>query len=262
MGLLSIDSCKSDLGKPENSTSILDFPPVSLSEVTQTLNSLLDMSGVDQETSVMMECLPKLEGRGRLSGGLFRMLGKVVQEHPKHSKQDQLETALELHYTQMLSGLTDMIRNAYQLDDRSPCDNLVKGKKRLPEGLEVLAIASLFGGTVSLSSKRIDIDLLHVGLCSVRRLQGNHNEFVLDEKLGREAILAIAQDEAFASDLFGKVLDFCLPAKGQAMEPPIAAELRNWCQQKKKATVKDFISKCFPTLPSDMPSWIERLPFQ
>ena len=260
MRLMSIESCKSDLGKESSTVTIQDFPSVSLAEIKQKVGLLLNMRGVNY--SYRKSSLWKLEGRGRLIGGFFGRLSAAVEDFPNVSKGDLLEQAIENHYTSVLEGLIKRVRGAFKLDDGEAQEILMSTttKKRLPEALELLAAASLFGGTVSLAAEKINKDMLHVGLCSVRTVPGRKNEFVLDEELGRQAILSIAQSGEFVTNLFTKSVVLCREAGGHAMEPLIVAELQHWCETNSEATVREFLST-FQALPVNMPTWIDKAPF-
>ena len=255
LSLARVDSCSSNVGKNVAIKVFQDFPPVTLPEMEAKLGSLLDMSDVDVEVSALAE----LEGRGRNFGGLFAVLAGIIEDNPQASKTDQFCAAVEKHFLASLVKIKERISNAYC----GSKDLLLKPKKHpLPKGLELLAIACMFGGTVSISNHVFEKDLLHTGLCSIRMLTGRDSEFVLDEELGRRAILEIAQQNAFATETFEKVSSFCGAAAGHAMEPLIVAELHNWCIQKKEklgrpVLVKDFLSDAIKKLPSDLPSWVE-----
>ena len=102
------------------------------------------------------------------------------------------------------------------------------------------------------SAGDFNIDLLLVGLCSARKLAGN-DTLVLDEGLGREAILELVQKHITTAKAFQTIACLCAPALGHAMEPLLVAELRAWSGRNKDATVKSFLSKLFTEIPNNMP---------
>lgn len=255
LSLARVDSCSSGIGKNRSIKVFQQFPPVPLQEMEAKLDSILDMSDVDVGASSLAE----LEGRGRNFGGLFAVLARVIQLNPQADKNDQFCAAVEEHFLASLERIKERISNAYYGEK----DLLLKpGKRLMPRGLELLAIASMFGGTVSISHHIFGKDLLHSGLCSIRKLTGKDDEFVLDEELARRAILDIAQENSFATKTFQEVSSFCAPATGHAMEPLIVAELRHWCIRKSKSLgrpvlVNDFLSAACKKLPSNLPSWVK-----
>eukprot|EP00978_Attheya_sp_CCMP212_P028158 scaffold96531_cov91-Attheya_sp.AAC.1 len=217
MSLGSAASCKSDLGKGDPGMVITDFPSISYAEIEQRLVEVLDLKDVELP---QIAGLWKLEGRGRLLGGLVRVLADTVKENPQNSKQDNLSETVKIHYNAMLRGLIIHIKAAFTL----PKDKLL-ANPGLPEGFQKLAIAALWGGTISLSSSNFDIDLLHIGLCSVQKLD-DENLYILDEELGRQAILDVAQEMGVVASRFQSVLHLCRQAGGHAIEPLLIAELR------------------------------------
>jgi hypothetical protein len=155
----------------------------------------------------------------------------------------------------MLLGLKSRIGTAFPLQE----DSFLK-KRALPASFQTLAIAALWGGTVSLSSSKFKTDLLHVGLCSVKKID-DENLYILDEELGRQAILDFAEKTYVVEEKFASVLRLCRPAAGHAMEPLLIAELRAWCKRNEDATVFQFISSLFSKLPTDLPVWINTAKF-
>lgn len=269
MSLVSIESCKSDIGKPQNTKIIQEFPQVSIVEITERMNSLLNM----EKVKVQQSSLLKLEGRGRLLGGFFRQLEIQIEEMPAESSKDVFSSAIQEHYNNCRDQIVSRIRSKCGMskqeeEEKEEGDKLLdrRGKKRLPESIEILATASLVGTPVSIRYKRIRVDLLNIGLCSVRMVNNQGDEFVLDEELGRDAILQVAHEEGYYSESLERVLRLCQsrPAVGAAMEPLIVAELRGWCENHPNSTVRDFLSAACEgeaALPHDLPSWIDKACF-
>ena len=139
-----------------------------------------------------------------------------------------------------------------------------RGKKRLPQSLEILATAGLVGQPVSIRYRKIKVDLLNIGLCSVRVLGNQGDEFVLDEALGRDAIVQVAHEEGYFSKSLDTAARLCQSksAVGYAMEPLIVAELCGWCVGQPNSTVREFLSAaCEAPLPENLPSWIDKACF-
>eukprot|EP00978_Attheya_sp_CCMP212_P045362 scaffold343392_cov47-Attheya_sp.AAC.2 len=249
LSLKSAESCTSDLGKAERSVVFTDFPSLCLAEIEEKLAALVDLDDVD----LCATNLWKLEGRGRLFGGLILTLAGCISTDNKTSS---LNGAIDQHYDSVLKGLINRIKDAFP----PQCDPLSK-KLTLPRSLEVLGIAALWGGAVALPSGSFDKDLLHVGLCNVEKSSLVGDAYVLSEELGKEAILAVAQDASVVGDSFARVLQLCATAAGHAMEPLIVAELAMWSQSNKGATVYDFIYMLFDDLPADLPIWVKTAPF-
>ena len=258
LSLLSIKSCKSDIGKPTETKTIDDFPSVSLGAIKEKLHAVLNMEQIDFKGAQMW----RLEGRGCLIGGFFSQLAAAVKTNPAATKTLVFNSAAERHHSSCQAQLVERIREAFSLDKDEENDKLITGKRRLPESLDVLATASMIGSPVSISSKRIKVDLLHIGLCSVRTVAGQVDEFVLDESLGREAVLAVAQKNEFMTNSFEKVVSLCRPAGGHAMEPLIVAELYAWSKCHPTATVLAFLfAACGGELPEGLPEWIKTAEF-
>jgi hypothetical protein len=258
LSLLSIKSCESDIGKATEAETIDDFPSVSLGAIKEKLHTVLNMEQIDFEQAQMW----RLEGRGRLLGGFFSQLAAAVKTNPAATKQVVFNTAVDQHYSRCRAQLVERIREAFSLDKDEGNDKLVTGKRSLPESLDLVATASMIRSPVSISSKRIKVDLLHIGLCSVRMVAGRGDEFVLDELLGREAVLAVAQKNEFMTNSFEKVTSLCRPAGGHAMEPLIVAELYDWSKRHPRATVLAFLSAaCGGKLPEGLPEWIKTAEF-
>ena len=249
-------SCRSDLGKPQQTHAMCDFPMVSLEEIPEKLNQALNLEGVSLEN---VPSLWMLVGRGRLFGGLFLKLAQVEEEHPSLSKEEVLDMAIKAHYQGLLQGLVKRIKESFP-DAQDP----LMLKEQLPASIAKLAIAALWGGTVSFAVGEFDEDLLNVGLCSVKKVDRG---FILDEELGKQAILKVAAaNDAFVT-AFENVACFCdgSSAPSSAMEPLLVGELFSWCsrEENKNATVKDFLDQMFTTdeLPPDLPDWIDTAPF-
>ena len=265
MDLGSIQSCRSDVGKSENTTVINDFPSVSLEEITDKLDAILNMEGTNYIQNPRLFC--KLEGRGRLLGGFFTHLAEYIQTSSSTSKQKIFQNAIETHYSKCLEQLAARIRQTFKLDEEETDILLVERrgeKRRLPEGLDIVATASMIGNPVSISHKKVKVDLLHVGLCSVRMVPGNEDEFVLDENLGRDAVLQVAQGEEFITTTFAKATELCKSSGGHAMEPLIVAELHDWSNRNPQKTVRDFLSAAcggHKFLPGELPNWIDEAHF-
>mmetsp|Transcript_5071 Transcript_5071/g.12834 ORF Transcript_5071/g.12834 Transcript_5071/m.12834 type:complete len:480 (-) Transcript_5071:1834-3273(-) len=258
ISLGSVKSVKSDIGKAQTVRVENLFPPVDLTEITQKLGTTLNMADVD----VAKTDLYKLEGRGRLFGGLFVVLRNIISQKPYRSKQYNFEEAITNHYDRCLSNLSVRIKESFGLEDQSPQKERVLAdspeKKKLPDELDLVATAGLLGIPVSL--KGIKIDLLRTGLCSVRdvSMDVDNAQFLLDEDLGREAVISIAQDDSFVTNNFDKATRLCRTNAGNTLEPLIVAELHAWSVRNKNGTVKDFISAAFAGgIPTDLPSWID-----
>jgi len=218
LSLVSIESCKSDIGKEDNTDIVRDFPQITLVESTPKIDALLNMKGVNNWHSLML----KLEGRGRLLGGFFAVLEKADKQWAAgESKIDVLSAAISEHYDRCRDHLVDRIRLGFPKMDEAG----LAGQKRLPEPVEMVATAALVGQTVSLTHKKVKLDLLNVGLCSVR-VVGNVNEFLLDEELGRDAIERVASSEGYYSESLETVKALCRSTRavGFAMEPLVVAE--------------------------------------
>jgi hypothetical protein len=87
-----------------------------------------------------------------------------------------------------------------------------------PRSLKVLGIAALWGGTVALDADSFNIDLLHVGLCSIEKSSVVGDSYVLSEELGRQAILEVAQEaKGFVGYCF---VDRCRILARQSSIPP------------------------------------------
>jgi len=256
LSLLSIKSCKSDIGKSAGTEIIDDFPSVSLVAVKEKLNAILNMEKISFEQSQIW----RLEGRGRLLGGFFARLAAAVKTNPDATKQAVFNDTVDQHYSSCREQLVERIWEAFKLGKDEENDKLVHGKRRLPESLDVVATASMIGSPVSISRKRIKVDLLHIGLCSVRAV-AKCDEFVLDEYLGREAVLAVAQKKEFMTHSFETMTKLCRPAGGHAMEPLVVSELYAWSERNPKATVLAFLSGVCGKLPEGLPQWIERAQF-
>ena len=258
LSLLSIKSCKSDIGKSTDTETIDEFPSVSFGAIKEKLHAILDIGEIDFERTQTW----RLEGRGRLLGGFFSQLAAAVNTNPDATKQDVFNIAVSRHYSSCLKQLEGRIHDAFRLGMDEEDDKLINGKRRLPESLDIMATASMIGSPVSISHKRIKVDLLHIGLCSVRMETGRDDEFVLDESLGREAILAVAQKNEFLTESFIKVTSLCRPAGGRAMEPLIVAELHAWSRCHPTATVQTFLSTaCGGQSPEGLPEWIKTAVF-
>jgi hypothetical protein len=258
LSLGSAKSCKSDLGKNCLTEMFDEFPSLSVEEIKDKLRAILDLTSVNLDE---VKFLWRLEGRGRLFGGLFQQLAKNLKINSSASKKETLQDAIIDHYNSMLKGLETRIEKKFTV----PQDPLLPQETPLHESFHRLAIFSLLGGTVSISAG-FDIDLLHVGLCSVRRVAGARDgvkeSFILDEELGRQAILNVAIRRRSILKSFAGVCDLCKPASDHAMEPLLVAELRDWSEKNPSATVKEFLSQLFDELPEDMPDWIENAIFE
>jgi hypothetical protein len=250
LSLRSAESCKSDLGKAESSVVFTDFSSLCLAEIEQKIVKLVNLDGVDLKSTSLW----KLEGRGRLFGGLILTLAGGCLSS---DKIDSLNAATEKHFDSVLQGLKKCIKDAYS----PPTDPLERNA--FPGSLEALGIAALWGGTVALDADRFDIDLLHVGLCSIEKSSVVGDSYVLSEELGRQAILEIAQDENLVGRGFSRVVRLCTLAAGHAMEPLLVAELAAWYSRHNSPTVKQFISALFDDddLPSNLPDWVNHASF-
>ncbi len=236
-------SCKIDLGKPDNAVVLTDFPSLCLAEIEQKLKKLVNLDDVD----LRLTSLWKLEGRGRLFGGLILTLAGCISTDQFASKSCLLNAAIEKHYKSVLQGLKSRITKALPLQS----DPLLT-QATFPRSLKVLGIAALWGGTVALDADRFNIDLLHVGLCSIEKSSVVGDSYVLSEELGRQAILEVAQEANVVGDAFSDVVGLCTPAAGLAMEPLLVAELAAWFKRHVNATVKAFISCLLDTFdPAD-----------
>jgi hypothetical protein len=250
LSLRSAESCKSDLGKAESSVVFTDFSSLCLAEIEQKIVKLVNLDGVDLKSTSLW----KLEGRGRLFGGLILTLAGGCLSS---DKIDSLNAATEKHFDSVLQGLKKCIKDAYS----PPTDPLERNA--FPGSLEVLGIAALWGGAVALDADRFDIDLLHVGLCSIEKSSVVGDSYVLSEELGRQAIRESAQDENLVGRGFSRVVRLCTPAAGHAMEPLLVAELAAWYSRHNSPTVKQFISALFDDddLPSNLPDWVNHASF-
>lgn len=227
------------MGKTQLCIDWTEFPHVSLNEIKARLEDWLNLDGVDLDK---VRELWKLEGRGRLLGGLIATLGATVNSGGRN-KKEVLESAITAHFQSMTTGLVDRLK--VSLREHTVEDPITR-KRNLPKGIELLAIASLLGGAVSLAEEDSNIDLIDDGICSLRKV-GNKNTYLLDEELGRQAILDLAHDNAFFCSKFEEICKLCKPAGGHAMEPLLAAELRYWCTQQKNPTVQTFLEALFST---------------
>ena len=92
---------------------------------------------------------------------------------------------------------TFLLSNNEEGEDEHRCDRLSK-RATLPESLQSLALAVPWGGHKCIGTDSIKIDLLNIGVCSVRvvELTGNSSEkvYTLDEELGKRAILEVARE--------------------------------------------------------------------
>ena len=103
LSLRSAESCSSDLGKAESSVVFTDFPSLCLAEIELKLTELVDLSDVNLcDTSLW-----KLEGRGRLFGGLILALAGCIS--PNKTKTNSFNEAIEKHYNSVLNGLISRI---------------------------------------------------------------------------------------------------------------------------------------------------------
>ena len=87
------------------------------------------------------------------------------------------------------------------------------------------------------------------------------DNFVVDEELGKGAVLDLALDNQCIAKNFRRVAQLCWSAARDVMEPLLVAEMRAWSLRNKGATVKPFLSQLFDSLPSTMPDWIEHSKF-
>mmetsp|Transcript_22578 Transcript_22578/g.49272 ORF Transcript_22578/g.49272 Transcript_22578/m.49272 type:complete len:823 (-) Transcript_22578:68-2536(-) len=256
LSLQSVASCKSDLGKRGQYVRFDDFPSVYLSEVTLKLANAVDLSEVELSK---VPHLWKLEGRGRLIGGLLGVLAETLRDPETSDKTFLLGAAIDRHYKRMKKRLIERIKAGLCKDgNRSP---LIKNPTpRFPESLESLAISCLLGGSISRLVSEFDVDLLHCGLCSLKEID-DQATYQLNEELGKEAILDLAQEQGRFAKNFSKVAQLCRPAGGHAMEPLLVVELRAWSQREDGATVMAFLSQLFDDLPDNMPSWMNHSKF-
>ena len=258
LSLHSVPSCESDLGKPADHLRLDNFPPVSLAEIKQRLSTLLAVSDDDLD---QVNSLWKLEGRGRLLGGLIGTLADLVfDEEAPPCKVNLLEAAVKRHYNAMKNQLMSRTMAVLQPEVRASPLRQPHDRRQFPECLESLAIAFLLGGTVSKLASGFNIDLLEKGLCSLKQMNdGDH--FVLDEEFGKDAIMDLALDNKCIADIFKKIAQLCRPCTSNAMEPLLVAEMRAWSLRNEDATVETFLSQLFDVLPNNMPDWIEHSKF-
>eukprot|EP00978_Attheya_sp_CCMP212_P012610 scaffold31531_cov35-Attheya_sp.AAC.3 len=262
LSLQSAESCKSDLGKPDGCLVLCNFPSLCLVEIEQKLVKLGNLNNVVLSNTILW----KLEGRGRLFGGLIPALAGCLSEQGKcaawcfngRDKCAALNDAIERHYQSVLQGLKSRIQDAYPSQSDALCRN-----STVPRGMETLAIAALWGGTVGLATKTFNVDLVNIGLCSIEQSGVGGDSYVLSEELGRQAILEVAQDFCVTEESFSRVLALNKLGAGHAMEPLLVAELAMWCRRNEDATVKDFISALFDDidLPSNLPLWVNNARF-
>lgn len=257
LSLHSVACCKSDLGKRGTYYKLDDFPSVSLGEVKLKLSEILNLDGVELSD---VEHLWKLEGRGRLVGGLLAQLAEEVAGETTPSKKVMLQQAIKKHYNKMRNDLKSRIKDQFVTTGKaSPL--MHNAVPTFPECLESLAISCLLGGTISKLVDGLNIDLLHGGLCSLKNID-DADTYVLDEELGKDALLDLAQDYCQVAKNFAKVALLCRPAAGHAMEPLLVAELRAWSSGNDGATVSSFLFQLFDgPLPPNMPTWIEHSKF-
>ena len=150
LSLPSSHSCVSDLGKQGGNASLFtEFEDVSLDSVEECLNKWLNVDDTD------FEKLPLylLEGRGRLVAGVIPKLVNVVNNR---SKQDSLGLAITSHYNNMKDGLVKRIGKALEVENTKDFHLLNK-----------LGVAALMGGTIMLDPKKLDVDLIDIGICSL-----------------------------------------------------------------------------------------------
>jgi len=166
--------------------------------------------------------------------------------------------AIENHCSGMLSSAVEKIKTSFKLDGRG--NDMLSTCAVLPPSLETLALASLWGGYIGIGKNSINIDLLDIGLCSIRAEGAESRKvvYVLDEELAKRAILQVARKYEFSNKAFATGLQLSLETKGHAMEPVLVAELARWSQdQSGCATVRKFLETLFGDLPQDLPSWID-----
>lgn len=264
LSMKTADSCLSDIGRTSTTEVLTDFPPVNLEEIHSELRKNLNLDGVDLDRVPLW----KLEGRGRLLGGLLPTLVKVVQEfrYTHSEKEKLLETAINDHFRRFLDSIVENIKKSFKLGKYGDQRNdILSVKQDLPRSLEVLALAAHWGGTFAIGKDNIDIDLLDIGLCSVRvehferdAKLSEKTVYVLDEELGREAILEVAREYNFPKTSFGTTVQLSQEGKGHAVEPVLVAELARWSREHPCATVRLFLETLFQKdkLPQNLPDWI------
>ena len=193
---LSIDTADSCIGDTGRSVLFTDFPPVDFHQIHSELTATLHLTDVELDKVPLW----MLEGRGRLLGGFFSRLAQEVKNYPKAQKQILLDQAIERHYQRMLVDTIAKIKEGFGLEEGEGeyrRDRLSK-RATLPESLQSLALAVLWGGHKCIGTDSIKIDLLNIGVCSVRvvELTGNSSEkvYTLDEELGKRAILEVARE--------------------------------------------------------------------
>ena len=250
------DSCISDAGRL-GTELYTEFPAVFIEQIHSELKAMLDLTGINLEKVPLW----RLEGRGRLLGGLTPVLEKVVKANPKAAKETLLKVAIEKHYDSFLDNLVQKTKQSFKLDEKGN-DRLAKVPV-LPSSLETLALAALWGGYISIGMENIDIDLLDIGLCSVRvEGKGANKVYILDEELGKSAILRVARLFDFSNSSFAKALQLSPETKSHAMEPVVVAELARWSEEHSgSATVREFLEALFAVLPNDLPKWIDNAIF-
>ena len=269
LSLVSIQSAKSNLRS--NGIEIFEsFPSLSLDEVIKNLQIVLNLESVEFTNTDVH----KLEGRGRLFGEFCQTLAQLVKKSEDESKQEQFQTAVLKHYQSLLARLEGRIKEGFGLgrkeggkDDQTDVLAKEQKKRKLPDSLRLLATATLIGGYTVISRKKIKVDLLNIGLCSVRAVpypgeDAENTEFILDEELGRNAVLNIAQDRNFMTESFQTAASLCRINASNSLEPLIVAELHNWSVLNPNRTVKDFLTSfCDIDGLSGLPKWIDTAPF-
>ena len=254
---LSLDvvgSVKSVCGKIRQAKLFTEFPPVSAEEIYLELEQNLNLEKVD------LDAIPlwKLEGRGRLLGNLIPKLEQSIKLYPGQKKQNMLHNVVDGHYGEMLENTKQQIRAAFPAQK-----DKVAIKPSAPASLVTLALAALWGGTIGVGQENIDLDLLDIGVCSVR-VRGNDDEeksFILDEDLAKQAILEVALEYDFSSHAFKNIIDMAKAAKSHAAEPLLISELVRWSRSKPEATVHGFLENLFGEKLPVLPQWTKTAKF-
>ena len=248
------DSCISGAGRL-GTELYTDFPSVNIEQVHSELNATLNLTGINLDKVPLW----LLEGRGRLLGDLLPFLAEEVKERPLADKQTLLISAIEKHYGGFLNNIVQKTMRSFKLGKDKHGNGRLSKHAVLPPSLEILALASLWGGYIGIGKDNIDVDLLDIGLCSVR-VEGESSEkvYVLDEELGKRAILEVAKRYDYSNTSFAKALQLSPETKSHAMEPVLVAELARWSQEHSgSATVRKFLETLFDDLPQNLPGWID-----
>ena len=116
-------------------------------------------------------------------------------------------------------------------------------------------------------TSEFNVDLLDIGICSVQQLSlpKERTIYILDEELGRQAILEAAHTFNYVNTTLGLALSLSKSSKGHLIEPVIVTELSRWCENHKDGnetfpSVRTFLENLFDDLP-DLPEWVANATF-